>query len=262
MAEAAPAVLVAAAVPYSNNLIDNRDNNPIYFIDITTVIVAGRDTRCESDEVPRLAKYVQDHADDARGDNDYDLAVLSDDVPSSGGTPIGIRTSAFNLISYINTQFITPCNTDNGPFRIIQKMIHSLFYSNNNYGFVGFTPAGLLSEYTATIYYAATDTSTHYQNIIKINIIKIMIHCMSLYFGNTTMDNVLYAFKLDRGVKPGDTIKLILSLTFGEGNVANVILIPILNIVGFNLSSMNGGVAVTSIGNFIIPALPANLLKK
>lgn len=258
MAEAAPAVLVAAAVPYSNNLIDNRDNNPIYFIDITTVIVAGRDTRCESDEVPRLAKDVQDHADDARGDNDYDLAVLSDDVPSSGGTPIGIRTSAFNLISYINTQFITPCNTDNGPFRIIQKMIHSLFYSNNNYGFVGFTPAGLLSEYTATIYYAATESFTHYHNIIKI-----MVYCMSQYFRNITVDHVLYAFKLDRGVKPGDTIKLILSLTFGEGNEANVILIPILNIVGFNLSSTIGAPpeAVTSIENFVTSIFSGTLLR-
>jgi hypothetical protein len=42
-------------------------------------------------------------------------------------------------------------------------------------------------------------------------------------------------FKLDRGVKPGDTIKLILSVTFETGDGANVILIPILNIVGLNL---------------------------
>lgn len=258
MAEAGPALLVAAAVPYSNNLINNRDNNPSYLIDISRVIAAERDTSCESYAVPSLAEDLQAQAVDARDDNYHDLAVLSDDVPSSQGTPIRIHYSAFNLISYINTQFITPCNIDNGPFRIIQRMIHSLFYSNNNCGFVGFTQVGVLSEYTATIYYAATESFTHYHNIIKI-----MIHCMSLYFGNTTMNNVLYAFKLDRGVKPGDTIKLILSLTFGEGNGANVILIPILNIVGFNLSSTIGAPpqAVTSIENFFTPALPPILLQ-
>jgi len=235
-------------VLYSNNLINNTDNNQEYYIDITSVIAGVPDTICET-EVSRLAESVE-----ARGEDAYEQAVLSDDVPSSQGTPIGTTNSAFELISYIKTQFITEYNADNGPFRNIQKMIHSLFYSMRNYGFVGFTPAGLLSEYTATIYYAATDSFIHYQNIIKI----ILRHIADPVIDRGR--NITYTFKLDRGVKPGDTIKLILSLTFGTGVGANVILVPVLNIVGFNLSSTNGDVAVTSIENFITPIFPPTLL--
>lgn len=232
---------VSVPFPYSDNLINNTDNNPAYYTDIMTVIAVDPDTRCET-EVTRLAESVE-----ARGDDAYEQAVLSDDVPSSPGTPIGITYTAFDLIRTIKTRVIEPCNEnivqDNaniGHFRIIQNMIHSLFYSMGNRGFVGFTPAGLLSEYTATIYYAATyaatDSFTYYQKIIKI-ILYVMSTMQALVLG---VEGIASAFKLDRGVKPGDTIKLILSLTFGEGVGANVILIPILNIVGFNLSSTNG----------------------
>ena len=58
---------------------------------------------------------------------------------------------------------------------------------------------------------------------------------MNLHFEKVDHNGIHYDFKLDRGIKPGDTIKIILSLTFGDGDGdgvgANVILIPILNIV-------------------------------
>jgi len=261
-------------VPYSNNLINNMDNlNETYFTNMRHAIVGGPDTSCEPD-----AEYLQAQVDDLQGDNDHDIALLSDDTPSSQGTDIGRALSAFDLITAIKTQVIEPCNANIEHFRKIQLMIHSLFHFGvdtdtihveptifrGNHGFVGFTPAGLLSEYTATIYYAATDSFTHYQNIIKI-ILSVMGTMQPLAQALTQaqalgVGNIVCAFKLDRGVKPGDTIKLILSLTFGREVGANVILIPILNIVGFNLSSMNGVDAVTSIGDFT-SALPDNLLK-
>ena len=252
MAQAGPAV--AAPVP---NFIDNFDRN--YLIDITAVIRADpvNDTACDIDDAQGPLLF-----DDARGDNDHDLAVLSDDVPSSQGTPtIGIPSSAFDLINHILDNCIRPYNGDTGPFRDIQKMIHSLFYSLGSAGFVGFTPAGVLSEYTATIYYAATNSYTNsytrYQNIIQI----ILHHIPDPI--TDPQRNITFAFKLDKGVKPGDTIKLILSVTFGTGVGANVILIPILNIVGFNLSSTIGAPPqpVTGIQDFTrFYSLPGNLL--
>ena len=225
------------------NFIDNMDPNPNYLIDITEVIRADpvNDTACRIDDV-----QVPFLANDARGDNDHDLAVLSDDVPSSQGTPIGIDYSAFDLIRHILESCIRPYNEYTGPFRNIQKMIHYLFYSSGSAGFVGFTPTGVLSEYTATIYYAATNSYTHYQNIIKI----ILHHIPDPI--TDPQRNITFAFKLDKGVKHGDTIKLILSVTFGTGVGANVILIPILNIVGFNLSSTIDvpSRAVTGINDF------------
>ena len=253
-------------VPYSRNLINNADPEPSYFIDITTVIAGDPDIRCERDADPHLAEYLQAQAVDLRGTDVSEEAVDSDETPSSGGTDIGRLTTAFGLIEAIKTQVIVRCNADNGPFRNIQLMIHSLFYSRGhplpldrttfqgNRGFVGFTPVGVLSEYTATIYYAATDSFTQYQSIIKI-ILSVMPNMPILVH-----EDIVYDFKLDRGVKPGDTIKLILSLTFGEDVGANVILIPVLNIVGFNLSSMNGVTPVQSIQNFVTHALPPNLL--
>lgn len=235
------------------NFIDNRDPN--YLLNITDVIRADpvNDTACHIDDV-----QVPFLANDARGDNDDDLAVLSDDVPSSQGTPtIGIPYSAFDLINVILVTYITPYNLQGGLFDIIKKMIHTFFHHRQIPGFVGLTRAGMLSEYTATIYYAASNLYTHYQNIIKI----ILHHIPDPI--TETQRNITFAFKLDKGVKPGDTIKLILSVTFGTGVGANVILVPVLNIVGFNLSSTINAPPrpVTGIQDFtIFYDLPGNLL--
>ena len=237
-------------VAYSNILINNTDIPPTDIPEchndyIQRVIAGVPDITCEPDADPRLAESLE-----ARGTDVSEEAVQSDDTPSSEGTNIGKELSAFRLITDIKTQVIAPCNVDIGHFRKIQLMIHSLFYFGDNtipvdptifpvnHGFVGFTPVGLLSEYTATIYYAATDSFTHYQNIIKI-ILSVM-DTMQPLAQALSVGGIVCAFKLDRGVKPGDTIKLILSLTFGREVGANVILIPVLNIVGFNLSSMDG----------------------
>ena len=225
------------------NFINNYLPGEGIIRNVAAVIAGGPDTICVSSEVP---------VDHALGDDVYEQALLSDDVPSSQGTDEGRTTNAFDLIQAINTQIIVHCNVNGAPtdlnighFRNIQLLIHSLFSLHNNRGFVGFTPAGLLSEYTTTIYYAATNSSAHYHNIIKI-----ILHVMRT-MPVLNIDGIVSAFKLDRGVKSGDTIKLILSLTFGAGVGANVILIPILNIVGFNLSPMNGHEPVTDIDTFI-----------
>ena len=245
------------------NFIDNR-SEPIQYTK-NLELMRGRILvgfhACDISNVNR-------NLEDARGDDVYEQALLSpDDVLSSQGTEIGrdLYNDPFVVVTRIK-EFTVPYNQPDGYFDIIKNMIHVLFFRDirpppptptevfqgtgvfrHGYGFVGITRAGILSEYTATIYYATTESSRYYENIIKI-----MVYYIDNLFSldTETHNGIIYSFKLDRGVKPGDTIKLILSLTFGEGVGANVILIPILNIVGFNLSSTNGAVAVTSIGDF------------
>jgi hypothetical protein len=256
--------MAAAGPVVVPNFIDNNDPNPTYYIDPGDAIAGDPDTRCVSGEVP---------VDHALGDDVYAQDLLSDDgVPSSQGTDEGRHFNAFGLIRVIKEEIIIPCHADRGHFYTIRMMIRSLFCGNPGNpeilifpkfpGFVGFTPAGgLLSEYTATIYYAVTNSSHHYHDIIKI-ILHVMHTMQELHVRmqqSFREVNISSAFKLDRGVKSGDTIKLILSLTFGTGVGANVILIPILNIVGFNLSSTSGGILVTSIQTFFTPLLPPNI---
>ena len=230
IAHAAVPAPAAAIVVYSDDLVNNTDNGVgvnSHLMQTIEAISMPRDTTCNP----------PDEAEDHHDDDAYDQALLDDDVPSSVGTPMGITISAFDVITYIIETFITPYNILGGPFDIIKCMIHSLFFGRiqnkpQKLGFVGLTRAGpgLLSEYTATIYYAANDSFNNHTDIIKI-----MLYCMTHLFIPHVYNGITYAFKLDRGVKSGDTIKLILSVTFGAGDGANVILIPILNIVVFNL---------------------------
>ena len=222
----------APVVPYPINLrIDNTAAPPYKEIQRETfdVIAGPRDTKCDDPgQVP---------VDDG---DPFLLNPDSDSVPSATPSETGKNISAFDVTGNIRT-IIDPYNREGGAFDRIKLMIHSLFHGNaksniaQKLGFVGFTPAGSLSEYTATIYYAANDSCIHYRNIIKI-----MLHNIE-HLTIPTGGGITYAFKLDKGIKFGDTIKLILSLTFGAGPEANVILVPILNIVGFNLC-YNGGV--------------------
>ena len=178
MAEAAPAPL-AVILPYSNELINNTDNIITPFLGETLeAILMPRDTTCGVAENPNV--------EDPGGDDEQVQALLDDDVPSSLGTPIGIPNTAFDVISNIITAFITPYNDPTGPFDRIKCMIHSLFFGINRaegevvinkpqrLGFVGLTRAGpgRLSEYTATIFYAANDSYLCYEDIIKINLEK------------------------------------------------------------------------------------------
>jgi hypothetical protein len=223
-------------VPYSINLrIDNTapPPNPEIQGETFAVIQGVRDTTCDLITVPVAESEP--------------LLFDDDSVPSSTPSETGKYISAFGVTGNIK-DIIAPYNREGGAFDRIKLMIHSLFHGNaesniaQKHGFVGFTPAGFLSEYTATIYYAANDSCIHYRNIIKI-----MLHNIERFFlpgdmSTRDMSNsITYAFKLDKGIKFGDTIKLILSLTFGDGPEANVILVPILNIVGFNLC-YDGGV--------------------
>jgi hypothetical protein len=215
--------------PYSINLINNQDTNTIYTSEellAETNIIVGQpvDIRCKTHEV---------NADDASEENEFEQGLLSDDVPSSQGTDVGraIANSSFAVIAYIRLMFISPYNENNGLFDRIKSMMHCLFFHKRLDGFVGLTRAGVLSEYTATIYYAVPNPFAQYDDIIKI-----MIHFVQRFFIGSIQNSIRYAFKLDRGIKPGDTIKIILSLTFGDDAGANVILIPILNIVTLNIT--------------------------
>lgn len=215
--------------PFSINLINNRDRDPIYTTNemlAETIRIVGQpvDIRCKTHEV---------NADDASEENEFEQGLLSDDVPSSQGTDVGraIANSSFAVIDYIRLMFISPYNARNGLFDRIKLIMHHLFFHRGLDGFVGLTRAGVLSEYTATIYYAVPNPFAYYDDIIKI-----MLHCVENRFRGGLHNGIHYAFKLDRGIKPGDTIKIILSLTFGNDAGANVILIPILNIVTLNIS--------------------------
>lgn len=211
--------------PFSINLINIPDPiTPQMLAEILIIVGQPVDIRCKTHEV---------NADDASEENEFEQGLLSDDVPSSQGTDVGraIANSSFAVIDYIRLMFISPYNARDGLFDRIKSMMHSLFFHRRLGGFVGLTRAGVLSEYTATIYYAVPNTFAYYDDIIKI-----MLHCVETRFRGGLHNGIHYAFKLDRGIKPGDTIKIILSLTFGDDAGANVILIPILNIVTLNIS--------------------------
>jgi hypothetical protein len=215
--------------PFSINLINNRDPDPIYtseelLAETIRIVEQPVDIRCKTHEVI---------VDDASEENEYEQGLLSDDVPSSQGTDVGraIANSSFAVINYIRLTFISPYNERNGLFDIIKRIMHNLFFHKGLDGFVGLTRASVLSEYTATIYYAVPNPFAYYDDIIKI-----MLHYVENRFIGGLHNRIRYAFKLDRGIKPGDTIKIILSLTFGDDAGANVILIPILNIVTLNIS--------------------------
>ena len=220
-----------AQVPYPINLrIDNKAEPPYKEIQRETfaVIAGPRDTKCDDPGQVPVAESEP-------------LLFDDDSVLSHTPSEIGRDISAFDVTGNIRA-IIDPYNIEGGAFDRIKLMIHSLFHGNaergQKLGFVGLTPAGFLSEYTATIYYAANDSCIHYRNIIKIMLHNIEHLTIPPGIHN---DGITYAFKLDKGINFGDTIKLILSLTFGAGPEANVILVPILNIVGFNLC-YNGGV--------------------
>uniref|UniRef100_A0A6C0EWW2 Uncharacterized protein n=1 Tax=viral metagenome TaxID=1070528 RepID=A0A6C0EWW2_9ZZZZ len=213
--------------PYSINLINIRD--PItheILAEIRRIVGQPEDIKCKTHEV---------NADDASGESAFEQGLLSDDVPSSQGTNIGRDTTSFAVISYIRLMFISPYNSRGGNFDRIKIMMHHLFFDRGLDGFVGLTRTGVLSEYTATIYYAVSNPFAQYDDIIKI-----MIYFMRNNFRGGLHNGIHYAFKLDRGIKPGDTIKIILSLKFGDDNGANVILIPILNIVTLNRNQVQG----------------------
>ena len=222
---------VLNAPPYSDNLI-NTQTVPVNPNDAVAkmrrIVAQADDIKCQPREV---------NADDASGENVFDQELLSDDVPSSQGSDVGrlIANSSFAVIAHI-LLMISPYNRSGGVFDRIKLMIHSLFYDKGIgiHGFVGITRAGVLSEYTATIYYGVPNPFAYYNDIIKI-----MLHFMNLHFEKVDHNGIHYVFKLDRGIKPGDTIKIILSLTFGDGDGdgvgANVILIPILNIVSLTM---------------------------
>ena len=144
-------------VQYSINLrIDTTSPpNPEIQGETFTVIQGLRDTTC--DLIVPVAESEP---------------LLDDDsVPSSTPSDIGRDISAFNVTDNIRA-IIAPYNVTRGAFDRIKLMIHSLFHGNaergQKHGFVGFTPAGSLSEYTATIYYAVNDSCIHYHKIIKI----------------------------------------------------------------------------------------------
>ena len=211
-------------LPYSNNLINTEtvpDSHQKAVITLGEIVAQHQDIRCQSHDV---------NSDDATGENVFEQGLLSDDVPSSQGTDIGRNTTSFDVILYILHHMISPFNSSNGLFDEIKLMIHSLFHYKRIKGLVGITKAGVLSEYTATIYYCVPNHYAHYCDIIKI-----MLHFMDLRLKQFDDGGIHYDFKLDRGIKPGDTIKLILSLTFGDGVGANVILVPILNIVSLSM---------------------------
>ena len=213
--------------PYSINLINIRDPITDEILAIMRSIVGQPDDiRCQSRDV---------NTDDASGESAFEQGLLSDDVPSSQGTNIGRDTTSFAVISYIRLMFISPYNSRGGNFDRIKSIMHHLFFDRGLDGFVGLTRAGVLSEYTATIYYAVSNPFARYDDMIKI-----MIHFMQRFFIGVQHNGIYYAFKLDRGIKPGDTIKIILSLTFGNDAGANVILIPILNIVTLNRNHVRG----------------------
>ena len=245
----------APVVPYHINLrIDNTTRPPYKEIQDETfaVIVGPRDPKCDDpDPVPVADSEPLLKDDDEpllEDDGDPFLPNTdSDSVPSATPSKTGRKISAFDVTDNIRA-IIDPYNIAGGAFDRIKLMIHSLFHGNaqraQKLGFVGLTPAGSLSEYTATIYYAVNDSCTYYHDIIKI-----MLYNIKRLAIPPPKNRITYAFKLDKGIKFGDTIKLILSLTFGDGPDAkpdakpdaNVILVPILNIVGFNLC-YNGGV--------------------
>lgn len=215
---------LANTPPFSINLINFRD--PItgnMLAEIRGIVRQPEDIRCKTHEV---------NTDDASEENEFEQGLLSDDVPSSQGTDVGraITNNSFAVIAYIHLTYITPYNNRGGIFDRIKSMMHHLFFDRGLDGFVGLTRAGVLSEYTATIYYAVPNPFAYYDDIIKI-----MLHFIRELPGGIH-NRIRYAFKLDRGIKPGDTIKIILSLTFGDDAGANVILIPILNIVTLNKS--------------------------
>ena len=215
--------------PFSINLINIRAPiTPEMLAEIHIIVGQPEDIRCKTHEV---------NADDASGENEFEQGLLSDDVPSSQGTDVGraISNSSFAVIAYILLTYISPYNIRGGIFDRIKSMMHSLFFDRGLDGFVGLTRAGVLSEYTATIYYAVSNPFVHYDDIIKI-----MIYFLRNNFRGGLYNGIHYAFKLDRGIKPGDTIKIILSLKFGDDNEANVILIPILNIVTLNRNNVQG----------------------
>ena len=220
---------VLNAPPYSDNLINTQTvpvNPHDAVAEMRRIVAQAEDIKCQPREV---------NADDAIVENEFDQVLLSDDVPSSQGTDVGrlIANSSFAVIAYI-LLMISPYNISDGVFDRIKLMIHSLFHDKGIHGFVGITRAGVLSEYTATIYYGVPNPFAYYNDIIKI-----MIHFVKTNFTGVLHNGIHYDFKLDRGIKPGDTIKLILSLTFGDGDGdgvgANVILIPILNIVSLTM---------------------------
>lgn len=214
---------------FSINLINIPDPiTPEMLAEIRGIVRQPEDIRCKTHEV---------NADDASGENEFEQGLLSDDVPSSQGTDVGraIANSSFAVIAYILLTYISPYNARGGLFDRIKSMMHSLFFDRGLDGFVGLTRAGVLSEYTATIYYAVSNPFVHYDDIIKI-----MIYFLRNNFRGGQYNDIHYAFKLDRGIKPGDTIKIILSLKFGDDNEANVILIPILNIVTLNRNNVQG----------------------
>ena len=210
-------------LPYSNNLI-NTETEPVNH---QKTVITIRDIIKDVEQIKRQPCEV--NVGDATGENVFDEELLSDDVPSSQGTDIGRNTTSFDVISYI-LSIISPYNRIDGLFDEIKLMIHSLFHHKRIRGVVGITRAGVLSEYTATIYYGVPNHFWYHKYIIKI-----MLHFMNLV-GRFIERKINYDFKLDSGIKPGDTIKLILSLTFGNGVGANVILIPILNIVSLNMT--------------------------
>ena len=152
-------VRVRVHVPYSVNLVNNMDYAWKYRIPATTpaiAAVAEPGIICDQNEDVRRneqerAQDAQERAQDAQCENDHNLALLSDEVPSSGGTREGRETTAFTEIDNILTNFITPYNVVGGHFDIIKCMIHTLFIGHQ--GFVGLTRAGpnQLSQYTATI---------------------------------------------------------------------------------------------------------------
>ena len=220
---------VLNAPPYSDNLINTQTvpvNPHDAVAEMRRIVAQAEDIKCQPREV---------NADDAIVENEFDQVLLSDDVPSSQGTDVGrlIANSSFAVIAYI-LLMISPYNISDGVFDRIKLMIHSLFHDKGIHGFVGITRVGVLSEYTATIYYGVPNPFAYYNDIIKI-----MIHFVKTNFTGVLHNCIHYDFKLDRGIKPGDTIKLILSLTFGDGDGdgvgANVILIPILNIVSLTM---------------------------
>ena len=232
--------------PFSINLINNRDPITREILAETLRIVGQPvDIRCKTHEV---------NADDASEENEFEQGLLSDDVPSSQGTDVGrvIANSSFAVIAYILLTYISPYNARNGLFDRIKSMMHHLFHDRGLNGFVGLTRAGVLSEYTATIYYAVPNPFAQYDDIIKI-----MLHFLGTNFRGGLYNGIHYAFKLDRGIKPGDTIKIILSLKFGDDNEANVILIPILNIVTLNRNQVQGAHNVQNyMSRFCAPSPP------
>ena len=165
------------------NFIDNR-SEPIQYTE-NLELMRGRILvgfhACDISNVNR-------NLEDARGDDVYEQALLSpDDVLSSQGTEIGrdLYNDPFVVVTRIK-EFTVPYNQPDGYFDIIKNMIHVLFFRDirpppptptevfqgtgvfrHGYGFVGITRAGILSEYTATIYYATTESSRYYENIIK-----------------------------------------------------------------------------------------------